>query len=600
MLVRIPAFFLFLVLCVCAFGAEVELTLKSLNPTHPRVLITEKQQAETAALLKTDAELQRLYASVEKEAQDLLKNPKTVEYHLVGPRLLTQSRRCLRRVLALGTVYRLTDDTELKAKCRERAMAEIHAAAAFPDWNPSHYLDTAEMTAAFAIAFDWFYADLTAKEKALMVQNIYEKGVLTSQGKKWWKTSEYNWNQVCTGGITLGVLAIADEVKDPEKRELLESTLRELRKAVSNAMVTFAPDGAWAEGPGYWTYTTLYTIFYINALEGSFGDDFGLCDFEGFDRTAAFQVALGDSTGKSFNFADAGSGDVVSMALLWFADRFNHPEWGQYYLRNVHNIFPLAVWYYRPCDADLSKTPLDFHFRTAEVASFRGAWNDPGAWYVGFKSGSNAVNHSHLELGNFILQKDRVRWVVDLGADNYNLPGYFGKLRWTYYRLSTRGQNTICVNDQNQDPKGAAVIQNFQSSPEAGSCSTDLTDAYRGQLESLTRSVKLDRKNSEVTLRDEIGAGVGENVGKPLVWQFHTKAEIKIAQDGKSAVLTQKYGSEERELNVQITRTTNPSARFDVRATTQGPDENRNEGVQRLVISVPVTAEKQVIEVKFH
>ena len=596
---RIPTFFLVLFFAAFALAEEAELSLKSLNPAHPRVLFTEAQGAETARLLKTDADLQRLYASVEREAQGLLKDPKTVEYLIVGPRLLTQSRRCLRRILALGTVYRLTEDAELKAKCFERAMAEIHAAEAFPDWNPSHYLDTAEMTAAFAIAFDWFYADLTAEEKALMVRNIYEKGVLPAQGRKGWKTSAYNWNQVCSGGITMGILAIADEVKEPEKQAILENTLRELREGVSNAMKTFAPDGAWAEGPGYWIYTTLYTLFYINALEGSLGDDFGLCDYEGFDRTAAFQVALGDSTGKSFNFADAGPGDVSSMALLWFADRFKHPEWGQYYLQNVHNIFPLAVWFYRPCDGDITKAPLDFTFRNAEVATFRGAWNDPDAWFLGFKSGSNAVNHSHLELGNFILQKDQVRWVVDLGADNYNLPAYFGNLRWTYYRLSTRGQNTICIDDQNQNPKGSAVVQNFQTSPDAGSCSTDLTDAYRGQPESLTRSVRLDRKNSEVVIRDEIGPGVGENVGKPLVWQFHTRAKIEVAEDGKSAVLTQSNGTKDCTLGVHLTQATNPAARFEVRETTQGPDENPNTGVLRLVISVPVTAENQVLEVKF-
>ncbi|MCR5163205.1 MAG: heparinase II/III-family protein, partial [Thermoguttaceae bacterium] len=214
-------------------------------------------------------------------------------------------------------------------------------------------------------------------------------------------------------------------------------------------------------------------------------------------------------------------------------------------------------------------------------------------------SGSNAVNHSHLELGNFILQKDQVRWVVDLGADNYNLPAYFGNLRWTYYRLSTRGQNTICIDDQNQNPKGSAVVQNFQTSPDAGSCSTDLTDAYRGQLESLTRSVRLDRKNSEVVIRDEIGPGVGENVGKPLVWQFHTRAKIEVSEDGKSAVLTQSNGTKDCTLGVHLTQATNSAARFEVRETTQGPDENPNTGVLRLVISVPVTAENQVLEVKF-
>ena len=188
---------------------------------------------------------------------------------------------------------------------------------------------------------------------------------------------------------------------------------------------------------------------------------------------------------------------------------------------------------------------------------------------------------------------------MDLGAENYNLPAYFGNLRWTYYRLSTRGQNTICIDDQNQNPKGSAVVQNFQTSPEAGSCSTDLTDAYRGQLESLTRSVRLDRKNSEVMIRDEIGPGVGENVGKPLVWQFHTRAKIEVSEDGKSAVLTQSNGTKDCALGVQLTQATNPAARFEVRETTQGPDENPNTGVLRLVISVPVTAENQVLEVKF-
>ena len=97
----------------------------------------------------------------------------------------------------------------------------------------------------------------------------------------------------------------------------------------------------------------------------------------------------------------------------------------------------------------------------------------------------------------------------------------------------------------------------------------------------------------------EIGPGVGENVGKPLVWQFHTRAKIEVSEDGKSAVLTQSNGTKDCTLGVHLTQATNSAARFEVRETTQGPDENPNTGVLRLVISVPVTAEKQVLEVKF-
>ena len=74
-----------------------------------------------------------------------------------------------------------------------------------------------------------------------------------------------------------------------------------------------------------------------------------------------------------------------------------------------------------------------------------------------------------------------VRWAVDLGADNYNLPGYFGGQRWTYYRLRAEGHNTIVVNpgrDPDQDPKAATRITKFESRPERAFAIADLTPAY--------------------------------------------------------------------------------------------------------------------------
>ena len=32
-------------------------------------------------------------------------------------------------------------------------------------------------------------------------------------------------------------------------------------------MRSFAPDGGWAEGPGYWAYATHYNVFYLAALQ---------------------------------------------------------------------------------------------------------------------------------------------------------------------------------------------------------------------------------------------------------------------------------------------------------------------------------------------
>ena len=59
----------------------------------------------------------------------------------------------------------------------------------------------------------------------------------------------------------------------------------------------------------------------------------------------------------------------------------------------------------------------------------RSDWLDPSAMFVGIKAGTNRVNHSHLDLGTFVLDALGQRWAVDLGGDNYNLPGYFGNKR---------------------------------------------------------------------------------------------------------------------------------------------------------------------------
>ena len=80
------------------------------------------------------------------------------------------------------------------------------------------------------------------------------------------------------------------------------------------------------------------------------------------------------------------------------------------------------------------------------VVTMRSSWDDPNARFVGFKGGDNKVNHSHADLGTFVLDAMGYRWAMDLGPDDYNLPGYFGKERWNYYRLRTEGHNTLVVD----------------------------------------------------------------------------------------------------------------------------------------------------------
>ena len=203
---------------------------------------------------------------------------------------------------------------------------------------------------------------------------------------------------------------------------------------------------------------------------------------------------------------------------------------------------------------------------------FRGSWSDPAAVYAGFKVGDNKVNHSHLELGEFVLEADAQRWAIDLGSDDYNLPGYFGKQRWDYYRLATRGQNTLVVDGKNQDPKAVAPITAFFTSPGRAHAIADLSKAYKGQLKSAQRGIAiLDRK--QVLVQDEFEPAEG---AKEIVWQMHTDAKITLK--GSEAVLEQKG---ERLL----AKILEPSgAQFEVAMANPPPPERQQPNVSKLVV----------------
>ena len=134
-----------------------------------------------------------------------------VEHVLIGPRLLDKSRTTLDRVSTLAGLYRLTGDK----RYAERAKKELLTVAAFDDWNPSHFLDVAEMTNAVALGYDWLFDYLSPEERASFARRSSTKGLepgLAVYAKKsGWHTAVHNWNQVCNGGMTVGALAIADE-----------------------------------------------------------------------------------------------------------------------------------------------------------------------------------------------------------------------------------------------------------------------------------------------------------------------------------------------------------------------------------------------------
>src|SRR3954453_21789225 len=126
--------------------------LQTIRKDHPRLIALDTDIDRIRELLKTDAKAKEIFTRIQAHAAKIENEP-PIEYLKIGPRLLDKSRTCVEREYTLALMFRITGEKHY----RDRAVAELRAAAGFPDWNPSHFLDVAEMTHAFAIGYDWLY-----------------------------------------------------------------------------------------------------------------------------------------------------------------------------------------------------------------------------------------------------------------------------------------------------------------------------------------------------------------------------------------------------------------------------------------------------------
>ena len=99
-------------------------------------------------------------------------------YRLEGPRLLSVSRDCLRRIYSLALAYRWTGQERYAAKAKENLL-EV---CAFKDWNPSHFLDTAEMSHAVGIGYDWLYDYLDSQTRDQIRAGLDREGAQAGAG----------------------------------------------------------------------------------------------------------------------------------------------------------------------------------------------------------------------------------------------------------------------------------------------------------------------------------------------------------------------------------------------------------------------------------
>ena len=461
-----------------------------------------------------------------------------------GRRLLGISRRTLHRVSILAMAFRLTGNRAYLDRCSQ----ELLAVAAFKDWNPSHFLDVAEMTLAMAVGYDWLYNDLDPATRKTVADALLEKGLRTSLKTTGWVKASNNWGQVCHAGMLAGALALMDQ-QEPLAAEIAHRAITHLPLS----MHAFAPKGSYPEGPGYWSYGTDFNVLALSLLEGNLKSDFGLTAMPGFKETADYLDTVTGPSGIDFNYADGGMGRGTDCATWWFAKRFNRPDILAYFEQKAfigyctdrspltpnrgERLFAFTLFWLQPVPKGLApQAPLHWSSEgSVPITVHRTSWDNANALFVGLKAGSPSAPHGHMDAGSFVLDAEGVRWAYDLGMESYHRiesrkmdlwsPRQSSD-RWRVFRLSSLSHNTLVIDGQLQLASGAAKVVAFRGAP-APETALDLSPVYTNASQVLRTGSLLP--SGEFRLTDTLK---GLKPGARVRWGMVTKAQPDSQRTG--------------------------------------------------------------------
>ncbi len=505
---------------------------------HPRILLLGGEEALIKNSIATDATWKKMHEAILISCDKIIAQP-PVERIQIGRRLLDKSREALRRIFQLSYAWRMTGQEKYFTRCEQ----EMLAIAKFSDWNPSHFLDVAEMTMGMAIGYDWLYHKLSEVSRKTIREAIVTKGIYPSLDPKYnsWLGSSNNWNQVCNAGITFGSLAVWEE-----HPQLAKSLVERAIKSIPISMDEYKPDGAYPEGYGYWGYGTSFNVMFLSAVEKVFGTDFGLNNTPGFLQTSWFMENMKAVSSLSFNWGDAGQGSGLQPAMFWLAQKNNDPTllWNEKsYLAQVDygrftgdRLIPAVMIWGKEMPLAKVTEPKSLVYKgqgANPVCMMRTSWSDKNAIFLGFKAGSASVNHGHMDIGSFVMESDGTRWATDFGMQDYESLeskgiALFGRTqdaqRWTVFRLNNRAHNTLTVDDQLQLVKGYAKIDKYSDQQDFMFAQSDLSTVYEKQLASVKRGAAIVDKKY-VVVRDEVVA-----TDKPTTvrWTMLTSATVVL------------------------------------------------------------------------
>lgn len=564
----LPKISLLILFCVLVFSneqcinsktdfKEITAAIDSAPKVHPRLFLSQNEISEIHNKIVSNQLLKKAFERLIQQADELISISPDV-YCSRGQDRLQISRIAIKRISYLSFAYLITGDF----RYLDRGQGEMLEIAKLKDWNPRHFIDVAEMTAAMAIGYDWLYNGLSDDVRTTIENAIEKNGLepLFSIQNYSWTTRYTNFTQVSYSGLVLGALSIMEN-----NPKLASRVINHALPGIRRSMNAYGSNGGYPEGPEYWLYGTTYNVLMIDALNSALKTDFGLSMIKSFMESGRYFLQATDPVGGVFNYGDNSTYLDVAPVMYWFASKLHQSDllWiERQKLVELVKTTPIAqdelepymVFSFLWCHSLDSVKPVDLHrlvLGKNPVGFHHSGW-ERNSVFIGIKGGSPKVSHAHMDIGSFVVVADNIRWAIDLGSNNYSLLQSQGidlwnyhqnSSRWRVFRLGNLSHNTLVVDGKLQNVNGNANIISFSDKYPLPHTIIDMSSVYQGQLNKAIRGIGLIN-DQQIIIQDEIE---GDKKQHNIRWGMVTCAKVdKI--EGNQAIL-QELG---KRLNFKI------------------------------------------------
>ncbi len=541
---------------------DVLTKLSAINSdSHPYLFANASHFKELAVKIHsgTDYYLTRSYSEIKEYAAKIRDGSVSHFDITVNSSYISRGFESWQNVMFSAFVYLMDKDTDPAEaeKYAQRAYAEAEYLCNKETWGENQYIDNNQLAFAVALCYDWLYDWLDDTQKAVLtnglktlhlntVKDLLENGE-PQPGSKYYTTfyrfyfAGNNHAVLDNSSTVIEALAIADIDADYSA-----SIIAKAMNNLQNPLSRLAPDSVWFEGAGYWTFVGPFVARMIDALNSSIGTDFGYSNLPVIKNMGYFPIYQQSYQG-SFVFCDAGDSLVSSPEIFWFAQLVDDLGMQSYAL-STSPADPLLCLWYDPSVAygETNSFQKDMLYRNGDTVTMRSGWHDT-ALFAGMSVNahdSDSTAGLYQNSGTFVIDALGEQWIKNPGRDSYRLDEYevphnsSNDKRWKYYCTRAEANSCVVINpDQygGQNLLFGDTISGFDASADEAFAYASLSGAYRDNVNSYNRGIKLFEGRTRVLVKDEISLKQASDVYSFLsVYRSH----IEILPDGSSAILS--------------------------------------------------------------